>query len=169
MKKTGPKTLNTRDRFYRHVDVLLENDCWLWRGYKLKTGYGIFVMNPSRNEKNKTTTAHRAAWIISNGDIQQGIDVCHSCDNPACVNLNHLWLGTPKENTQDMVKKGRHNPGHVPGEKNGQVKLKKSDVEKLRGFYVSGQYSHRQLASFFDMSKTQIGRILRNESWKEVG
>lgn len=80
----------------------MTSDCILWRGARYESGYGRDRVN------GKTTTAHRATYIRAHGPIPDGMVVCHSCDNPPCVNIEHLWLGTQGENLLDMVAKGRH-------------------------------------------------------------
>jgi hypothetical protein len=94
------------DRFWAKVDVRSPEECWVWTASRSKpSGYGRF----NAGEK-KYASAHRYSYFIHNGAIPDGMYVCHTCDNPPCVNPNHLWLGTPSENTLDMFRKGRKPP-----------------------------------------------------------
>lgn len=76
--------------------------CWIWTGYKTKTGYGTFKF------KYYPHPAHRFSYQIFKGEIPKGLHICHSCDNPSCVNPEHLWTGTAQQNMIDCVQKGRH-------------------------------------------------------------
>lgn len=78
------------------------NGCWIWIGGKTSDGYGKFYLNGIKRR------AHRVAWVIRNGQIPEGLNVLHNCDNPSCVNPDHLFLGTQIDNIIDMVSKGRN-------------------------------------------------------------
>lgn len=88
-------------RFWAKVLIGKDDDCWIWRGARLPRGYGHITW------RMKTESAHRVAWRIAFGDIPGDLHVLHRCDNPSCVNPNHLWLGTASDNIKDGVRKGR--------------------------------------------------------------
>jgi hypothetical protein len=114
-------------RFWAKVDKKSENECWEWTAGRDSSGYGNFKLN------GKTITASRLSWIIKNGPILNSCVVCHSCDNPPCINPGHLFLGTVLDNSIDMVKKNRHrwsgrthcNYGHELTSDNVYVKEKR--------------------------------------------
>jgi hypothetical protein len=97
------------ERFWEWVNKGGTNECWNWKGAPNVWGYGQIRDTNGRYGKKKL--AHRISWIIHNGPIPTNILVLHTCDNPLCVNPNHLWLGTHKDNALDMCKKGRHTKG----------------------------------------------------------
>jgi len=80
-----------------------EQACWIWNNSKDKNGYGYIKY------QYKTNKAHRVSYILFKGDIPKGMFVCHTCDNPSCINPDHLFIGSAKDNLMDMVKKGRSN------------------------------------------------------------
>ncbi len=93
------KRINPETRFWKYV--IKTEDCWLWIGAKSNHGYGSF------GDGKKVVCAHRFSYELFKGEIPKGLLVCHSCDNRVCVNPKHLWLGKYKDNTQDMLLKGR--------------------------------------------------------------
>ena len=100
-----------RKRFWSKVDKCgsaNHPNCWLWTAAKNKKGYGTIQMGSQRDGTRRPRMAHRVVWEMLNGPIPQGMLVLHHCDNPACVNPAHLWLGTAKDNSQDMIAKHRH-------------------------------------------------------------
>jgi hypothetical protein len=140
------------ERFMRWVE--LGDKCWIWKGATLRTGYGAFGIGPRKS--------HRVSYELFNGPIPPGKMVCHSCDNPPCVNPEHLWIGTNRENILDSIKKGRK-PA-MKGELNGMAKIKKMDAENIRN--MGGKFTQSILAHKFGISRTQVSRILGGKRWK---
>jgi len=100
---------DNRARFFKKVGALTRSGCLLWRGGTNQSGYGVFAMRRIRHGQLvlRSTPASRAAWELAHGPIPRGMFVCHRCDNPPCVNVSHLFLGTPRDNWNDMISKGR--------------------------------------------------------------
>lgn len=96
---------NALARYNRNVIRREDDECWGWRGTKDNDGYG------SMGAFGVQTHAHRYSWLINFGAIPPGMFVCHKCDNPECTNPNHLFLGTPKDNIHDAMRKGRFHGG----------------------------------------------------------
>lgn len=128
----------------------METPCILWPKAKNKAGYGITWSN------NKWAYAHRAAVNAKPGEV-----VRHICDNPSCVNPEHLKIGTHKENSEDMVAKRRHRFG----ESCPLTKLNGHDVLAIRALQFSDR-SSREVAKMFNISKTNVLDIWNRKIWK---
>lgn len=99
------------------------------------------------------------------GNVPSHLFVCHTCDNPRCVNPKHLFLGTQKENMQDAVRKNRTSFG----ERNGMRKLSKEQVAEIRNELAKSKYTHREIAEKFNVSRSSIGSIINNKRWRTNG
>lgn len=146
-------------RLWSKVDkVSNQNGCWIWTRSKSKKGYGQFGIG--RNQ----FLVHRILLTLKESRCIDGFLACHHCDNPSCVNPDHLWVGTTQENTLDMLKKGRS----LKGEDHPMRTLNKDFVIKIRLLYEGGGHSHSTLAKMFSICPATIGKILRRERWKHV-
>ena len=134
-----------------------KSKCILWRGTKDKDGYGRVCINHTTEVR-----AHRISYLLFKGSIKKGLSVCHTCDTPACINPEHLWLGTTLENNRDAIKKGR--AIKVKGELHGGAKLKQKEVDKIRDMYKNGD-TQTSIAKEFNVSRRTIGFIVNNKTW----
>jgi hypothetical protein len=116
---------------------------------------------------NAVSLAHRVSWSISNGPIPVEMCVLHRCDNPSCVNPEHLFLGTQKDNIADMVEKGRNKSPGVKGQSHHSAKLNNAGVHKIRERLAAG-ITQRAVAKEFKMSPGAINRISRGFAWAHI-
>lgn len=133
------------ERFWSHVDT--SQDCWMWTHNRDKHGYGKFYA------LGRYRKAHRFSWKIAFGEIPEGMCVCHHCDNPACVNPHHLFLGTVAANIADMVRKKRH-----------ARKLDDKDVRIIRDSNQPVQALSKQ----FGVSKSTISSIKLRRTYRYI-
>lgn len=146
------------ERFESQIDKKNNNECWLWIGEIADHGGGILRIG------GQILSAYRLSYEIYTGEITNDLCVCHSCDIRACVNPNHLWLGTHAENMADAAKKNRMHPG----EQSAQSKLKNEQVIEIINLYKTGSYSQQQLGKMFGVEHTQIHQIITGKSWKHL-
>lgn len=146
------------NRFWSKVDIKDPSQCWNYMGYTHpKTNYGQFSVS------QKPMLAHRMAWILNYGEIPEKICVCHTCDNKLCCNPAHLWLGTPKQNTQDMIHKKRN----AFGEKNPRAILTESQVLLIREKHNLGIGS-RTIARELSVSRSAIVSVIKRKTWTHI-
>jgi hypothetical protein len=143
-------------RFWSKVEISDADSCWVWKGAISSSGYGSISIN------RKVYSAHRISYLLRYGGPIDGKLVLHTCDNPFCVNLNHLYLGTYLDNVRDMRNRGRQ----AVGERNGRSKLTSEEVIQIRNIYVEGNNSYRKIADQFGISARHIGNIVKGVYWK---
>jgi len=148
--------------FWQQVDRRGPDECWNWTG-KVETNglpYGRLYVN------GKLMKAHRLSYIIANGlsSMWDGALVLHRCDNPRCVNPRHLYTGTQKDNTRDMIERGRK--FRVTGENNGRAVLTSADVKKIRAAYPGTRIA--AIARQYGVKPATICAILTGRNWKGV-
>jgi hypothetical protein len=138
-----------------------DDACWIWNSTKDRRGYGRFWY------QGRHVYAHRLAWMREYGEIQAGLHVCHTCDNPSCVNHKHLFLGTHQENMRDMGRKGRASTRiRASGESNPSAKLTWSDVTMIRARYTAGGVRQHELGREYGVGQDEISRIVNGKIWK---
>lgn len=140
------------ERFFGYI----ENDdkgCWIWKGAQAGGGYGTFFF------EGKQVPAHRRSWEIQNGPVPKGLWVLHKCDVRACVNPDHLFLGTRQDNMDDMKAKGRQS--RKPSR--GRQILFEEDIIKIRHLYSRGMLQ-REIGNLFGVGQAQISKILLHKT-----
>lgn len=150
------------DRFWSKVNKRNSDDCWDWTASKFRQGYGKFT----ETGKSQPSKAHRVSWEIKHGPLPKGLLICHKCDNPSCVNPEHLFLGTYQDNNRDCADKGRH--GGPFGVAHPNTKLTERKVQIIRALFKRGT-RQVDLANLFNVDRPVISRIVNNKTWVHVG
>ena len=158
-------------RFLRHVEKR-PNGCWIWIGSRNRRGYGIVRMD------GKLGTSHRKSWRLFRGEIGD-LFVCHRCDVRACVNPDHLFLGTQKDNVRDAIRKGRMATGErhgthtkprsiCRGGRNHSAKLMDSEVSELKKVVLHARKPQWMIGALYGVTQASISRIRMEKTWRNV-
>lgn len=141
-------------RFWEKVKKT--DSCWLWMAGTNKYGYGKFFIN------GKDTGSHRISYMLSFGFVSKNVFICHTCDNPPCVKLDHLFLSTPQGNMDDKVKKRRH----MYGNNHTNAKITKEDVRVIKRRYLTEKISQSKLGEEYGVHQAHISKILCGKVWQ---
>jgi hypothetical protein len=158
-----PITETLEQRFTAKVRDGEVEECTVWLASRNPAGYGMI-----RNGR-RMALAHRVAWVLANGEIPVGLHVLHHCDNPACCNIRHLYLGTNDDNIADKVARGRsHSPQPKKrGDGHPLAKLTTADVLRIRAATgIPGE--GKRLAEELGVTKSAICHIQKRKIWKHV-
>ena len=151
------------DRFWPKVAISSGEGCWEWQAATDGKGYGVIgcgSANPGGVYK-----AHRAAWMLTYGDPGEKF-VCHSCDNPSCVNPAHLFLGDALDNARDMAGKGRH--GRVVSPRSNRAKLTAAEVLEMRRLSDEGLTNSEIARRFPHVRTNTVSRAVRGLTWRNL-
>lgn len=144
--------------FWKRVEIIPFHACHEWTGPKSPKGYGWHTAFGAK-------MAHRVSWIYHNGKIPKGLHVLHKCDNPGCVRIEHLYLGTNNDNIRDKVNKGRAHK--LTGSTNPSAILNEKQVHSIRHLYKNGA-TQVFLAKKFNVSQQTISSITRRKIWIHI-
>lgn len=155
------------ERFVSHADRAGDEECWPWSGSRLPEGYGLFWDGTRRNDERKSpriVRTHRWIYEQHHGKIPAGLKICHTCDNPPCVNPAHLFMGTQADNMRDMISKGR---ADNRGERNGRSKLTREIVREIRRISTGKHGEATEFARMYGVTTATISKIILGRTWPE--
>lgn len=157
-KRSAQMECSIKCKMLNNIEIV--DQCWIWKGSVNKFGYGRVRINDQGS-----LGAHRVMYELFKGEIKNSLNVCHACDNRLCVNPEHLWLGTDKENHSDMVKKGRRTI--LRGSANKKSKLKEADINKIIDMEKNGM-KRIDIAEIYQVDRSTIDRIFNKKTWSHL-
>jgi predicted XRE-type DNA-binding protein len=146
------------NRFWRKVDIKGEDSCWNWLAGADKDGYGFVTFH------GITYKSTHIAYMITYGEFENGLFVCHKCDNPSCVNPKHLFLGTGNDNVKDRHSKKRD----AIGSQVGTSKLNEEQVSEIMRLYFNKEMMVKDIAEKFGINRSTITKIAKGTGWQHV-
>jgi len=170
--KTGVPVRTLEQKFWERIDKSGPvpkhtpglGPCWVWIAGKDSFGYGRVNIG---GRKERPRGAHVVSWVIAHGGAWPALCVLHKCDNPACVNPDHLFLGTRLDNNNDKIAKGRNGFAIQLGEIHGMAKITESDVREMRRLRSLGMLQ-RHIGDRFGITQTNVSLIVRKKTWSHV-
>jgi hypothetical protein len=154
----APPLISIEQKLLRYA--VSENGCWNWVATKDRDGYGLLT-----HHRGKQIRAHRASYEFHVAKIPVGLLVCHSCDNPSCINPNHLFVGTSKENTRDMLDKNRRPV--LRGERHPNAKLTNVQVTQIKQLRSENRLL-KDIANQFNISFQTVSSITKGTTWNNI-
>jgi hypothetical protein len=146
------------ERLYLHIAKGRPDECWPWTAARNRAGYGLVGVN------RKSHLAHRIMYEVTHGQLLSGEAVCHSCDNPWCVNPAHLWLGSVADNNADRHRKGKSRGGVNKGTRNPMAKLTPTKVKRI----VASTDTLETIAKHYGIKFQTVSDIKRGRIWSHV-
>jgi hypothetical protein len=174
MKRLHNESGESRGKFRKRTEAevwaMIEEDtmpvpecgCHIWMGAVTKSGYGTVMINRRRHYM------HRLIYQKTKGRIPDGMNVCHACDIPSCINPDHLWLGTFRENHEDKTRKGRARGGVMQGMNHKMAKLTDEKVREIRARYAAREVTQVKLAEEYGVNQPTISAIVLRHMWKHI-
>lgn len=160
MPRTPEQFAEAFTKSYTIIQRDYATPCWETKRSLTPEGYGRMFY------KGRLVGTHRVSWLLYRGLIPDGLDVLHRCDNPRCCNPEHLFVGTPRDNTLDSIAKGRAHRAIM--ENAPTTKLSRHEVIEIRKIYAKDKPTKKALAQRFNCSETNVAAILRRQTWRYI-